>query len=456
MNYKQVSLKILKLLGASENISSVSHCATRLRVKVLEKNQVDFDKIKKIPEVLGVVENNDELQIIIGPGVESLYAEFINLNDSKNIKIRSSVDKPKLTFKKAFMDVTDFIAGAVLPSLPVIIAGGMISAVLVLGTLVFNLSPESGTYIVLNAIYTAAFTFLPIYVGYNVATRLRITPSLGALLGAVLVVSDINGVEGLSFLSIPISTVNYSNSIIPVIFGVLFMAVVFKPLDRVIPAEIKFFTLPLLTMIITVPVTLIVLGPMGTWVGDAIGLVLIWLNDKLGWLSVGVIGALTPFLLFSGTASGLYAPIFVAFAELGYENFIMPGMLAANLAVGGATIAVVTMLKNKEKKAISLSSGLTATFGITEPAIFGTLIKYKTPFLGATIGGLVGGLFAGFVHLKEFAFASPGVASIIAFINPDGTGTNLIMAILTMLLSFGSGFIITRLLGIKEEENSNE
>lgn len=454
MDYNELSQQILSKTGGSENVAAVAHCATRLRLKINNENLIDEVGLKQIKGVLGVVLNGKELQVIIGPGVDRVYIAFIKSGDFKE-KGEVADDNKPIEKKKEniFLKFTDFIAGSVLPTLPVIVAGGMISAVLVVLTLIFNLSNESGTYIVLNSVYTAAFMFLPIFVGYNAAQKLNVSPMLGALLGAVLVTPEINGIEGLNFLKIPIATAGYSSSILPVIFGVLFMSLVYKPIDKVMPKEIKFFAVPLLTMIITVPVTLIALGPIATWLGVIIGEALVWLNVNLGWVSVGIMGAISPFLIFSGTGSGLYAAIFVAFAENGFENFVMPGMLASNLAVGGAALATMTMLKNKDDKAMSLSAGLTAVFGITEPAVFGVLTRFKRPFIGATIGAAVGGLFAGFTHLAEYAFVSPGLASIIAFINPDGTFTNLIMAVLTMIIGFTVGFIATRLLGIEEGEH---
>ncbi|MFW8597708.1 PTS transporter subunit EIIC [Enterococcus innesii] len=456
MSNEEMSKEILDGLGGKENITFATHCATRLRVTINDEQQVNERKIESVKGVLGLVKNENEYQVIIGTTVNSVYAAFNRLLDrtetkEENEKVQSTNKK-----KNYFLIASDFIAGTVLPSLPIIVAGGMISAVLVVCTTFFGLSSETGTYKVLNSIYTAAFTYLPIFIGYNAAKKIEISPMLGALLGAVLVVPDVNGVEGLDFLGIPITAGNYSSSILPVIFGVLFMAIIYKPLDRYIPKEIKFFLVPLLTMLITVPITLICLAPIGTWLGQWIGTGLIWLNTNLGWLSVGVIGAATAFLMFTGTGSGLYAAIFLAFAENGYENFVMPGMLAGNLAIGGAALAAMTMVKNKDTKAMAFSSGLTAVFGITEPAIFGVLARFKKPFIGAAIGGCIGGLFAGFNHVAEYAFVSPGVASIVAFINPDGTHNNLLMAILTMMISFLSAFVATKFFGLSEgvEENN--
>lgn len=456
MSNTELSKEILSGFGGQDNIQFATHCATRLRLTIKDENKVDESIIKKIKGVLGLVKNENEYQVIIGTNVGSVYQEFSKLGDfskadtdSKTI-VETNESKGKKK-KSYYLLATDFIAGTVLPTLPIIVAGGMMSAVLVMCKTFFDLSTETGTYIILNSIYTAAFAFLPIFIGYNAAKKLTINPMLGSLLGAILVSPDISGVKNLDFIGIPVATASYTSTILPVIFGVLFMSIIYKPLDKYIPKEVKFFFVPLLTMIISVPVTLVCLAPIGTWLGHLIGVGLLWLNTNLGWLSVGVIGAASAVLIFTGTGTGLYAAIFLAFSENGFENFMMPGMLAGNLAIGGAAIAAMTLIKDKDTKGMAFSSGLTAVFGITEPAIFGVLIPYQKPFISAAIGGGIGGLFAGFTHVAEYAFVSPGVASLVAFINPDGSHTNLIMAIGTMIIAFVSAFIATKIIGISEK-----
>lgn len=460
---KNTSKEILVALGGEGNISTVAHCATRLRIAVNNESEANEEEIKGISGVLGLVKNLKEYQIIIGPGVEGVYLEFLSLGNFGTAGAMGQVssttdDEGEKQVKKTnyFLSITDFIAGAVLPTLPVIVAGGMISAVLVALSTFFGFSEEAGAYVILKSVYTAAFQFLPIFIGYNAAKKLNISPMLGALLGGVLVSPEINGVAGLDFFGIGVTEASYGSSVLPVIFGVAFMSIIYKPLDKRIPKEIKFFAVPLLTMLITVPVTVIAIGPVATWMGQVIGSALVWMNVNLGWLSVGVMGAITAVLIFSGTGSGLYAAIFLAFAENNAETFVMPGMLAGNLAIGGAAIAVMMMVQKEETKALALSSGLTAVFGITEPAVFGVLARFRRPFIGAAIGGAIGGLFAGFMNLAEYAFVSPGVASIIAFINPDGTQKNFIVAIVTMIVAFSTGFIATRLIGFDEKEGVNE
>jgi Phosphotransferase system IIC components, glucose/maltose/N-acetylglucosamine-specific len=454
--------EILSAIGGKENIDSVAHCATRLRLTLKDLTKVSKNEtVKSIKGVLGLVTMNNSYQIIIGPGVDTLYLEFIRLAKIKGSGIVPDTDnnaiedipkqKEKLTAKKAIMKAIDFISGSFLPTIPVIVAGGLISAILVCCTTFFNMNTESGTYIVLNAIYAAAFTYLPIYVGYNTAKKLGVTPMLGALLGGVMVSGNISGVENLNFMGIPIATVNYAQSVLPVMFAVLFMAFVYRPLEKRMPKEIKFVMVPVLTMLITVPITLIAIGPMGTWLGDGIATVMLWLSNSLGGGAVSLLAAFFPVMLFTGTGGGLFPAIFASFETYGYEGFIMTSLLAANLAMGGAAIATSFKLKNKDNKSVAMSTGLTAIFGITEPAIYGTLVRWKKPFIAAIIGSAIGGLFAGMMNVVEYVFSSPSVISIIAFMNPDGTMRNFIMAIITMIIAFGSAFIITLFMKIEED-----
>lgn len=445
--------EILSAIGGKENIDSVAHCATRLRLTLKDLTKVSDDEtLKAIKGVLGLVAMNNSYQIIIGPGVDAVYLEFIKLAEIKGAETTKPKQKEKLTVKKAGMKAIDFISGSFLPTIPVIVAGGLISAILVCCTTFFNMDPESGTYVVLHAIYVAAFTYLPIYVGYNTAKKLGITPMLGALLGGVMVSGNISGVENLNFMGIPIATVDYAQSVLPVMFAVLFMAVVYRPLEKHMPKEIKFVMVPVLTMLITVPITLTAIGPIATWLGDGIAFVMLWLNSNLGGVSVSLLAAFFPVMLFTGTGGGLFPAIFSSFSNYGYEGFIMTSLLSANLAMGGAAIATSFKLKNKDNKSVAMSTGLTAIFGITEPAIYGTLVRWKKPFIAAIIGSAIGGLFAGMMNVVEYVFSSPSVISIIAFMNPDGSMRNFIMAIITMVIAFTSAFVIT--LSMKIDEGS--
>lgn len=448
MSYKDMAKKFIAECGGVENIAVVNHCATRLRLTLNDQSKLSEEKLKSTPGVMGIVSRGKEIQIVIGTDVGNVYNEFIKLG---NFKKGGKVNEGEK--KNVFGTIVDFISGTFVPVLPILVAAGLVSAVLNICGIFFGLATDTGTYSVLNTINSAGFFFLPIYVGYSAAKKIGINPMMGAYLAAILVHSNIDGVAGLDFLGIPITQATYNTSVIPIILGVLFMSIVDKGVDKITPKEIKFFTKPLITILIVTPVTLIALGPLGIIIGNYVAEALTFINTKLGWLSVGLIGALTPILVMTGMNQALFPLVFAAMADKGYDAFVMPGMLAANVAIGAAALAIYFKSKDKDIKALSLSSGLTGIFGITEPSIFGVLLRFKNPFIGAMIGGGMGGIFAGIMQVKQYAVVSPGIAALPTFIQTDGSGvmTNFYLAIATVAISIVCAFIATWILGVKKE-----
>ncbi len=458
-NYQEIAKQILSAVGNEENVTVVNHCATRLRLTITNKNNVSESQLKMIEGVLGTVFRGNELQIIIGTDVGNVYNAFQSLGSFQSTgKINENLDKgltedpqqlnTQHSLKKNLLKIVDFISGTFVPVLPILVAAGLVSAVLNIAVTFFGLPAEGGTYTILTAVNNAGFYFLPIYLGFSAAKKIGIEPMLGAYLGGILLHSSIDGAKGLDFLSIPVPQTTYSSSVIPIILGVLFMYLIYKTIDKFTPKEIKYFINPLVTILIVTPVTLIILGPLGAFIGQYIADILGFVNDKLGWFSVGLIGAVTPLLVMTGTNQALFPLVFATMANLGYDNFVMPGMLAANVAIGAAAIAISFSTRNTDKRALSLSAGITGVVGITEPSIFGVLLVFKSAFIGAVAGGTIGGLFAGLVHLKQYAVVSPGIAAIPTFIPTNGAGinANFWFSILTILIAFGSSFVITYIL----------
>jgi beta-glucoside PTS system EIICBA component len=445
--YTEFAKSVLAYTGGIDNVGGVNHCATRLRLTVNNIEKVDIESLKKTPGVLGVVNRGNELQLVIGTDVGNLYQEFIKLgNFKKGGKVNENGTK------SIWGTVIDFVSGTFVPILPILVAAGLVNAVLTVLTTFFKLPTTSGTYLVLNAINAAGFSFLPIFVGFSAARKIGLNPFMGAYLASILLSSGINGVAGLDFLGIKFAAMNYGSSVLPIILGVVFMYFVDKGVDRITPKEIKFFARPLITILVVTPVTLIALGPIGIYLGNYLAAFLVWVNTNLGWLSVGLMGAFTPLLVMTGMNQALFPPVIASFTNFGYDAFVLPGMLAANVAVGAAALAVFLKSRNKDHKALSLSAGITGILGITEPAIFGVLLRFKKPFIGAIIGGGVGGLFAGIVGLKQYGIVAPGLAALPTFIAPDGSLGNFYLAIATICVSVIVAFVATWFLGFDDSE----
>lgn len=454
-NYQAMAQGIVEKAGGEGNIVSATHCMTRLRLVLRDASKFDTDGVKGVPGVLNVIIQNGEYQIVIGQDVPDLYAEIQKFN---GIKAGGAVEDAEAAAKDLAQDhgnvanaILSFIGGTFSPVIPVVIpvlvAGGLTGAVLSLLTSVFGVSAESGTYTVFYAINQATFYFLPIFIGFAAANRLKSNGFLGAFLGAILLYSSINGAEGLDFFGIPIQTITYNSTVFPVILGVLFMSVVYKFLQKHTPVFLKTIFVPLITMLITVPVTLIVLGPIGNTLGTWLANGVYAIYQAVPPLAVMIIGITTPLMVFFGMNNATYPVVFALMAAVNSDPLICTGMAPANVAVGGACLAAALLAKSVEEKSVSVSAGITALCGITEPGVYGVLFPKTYPLIGAMIGGGIGGLLAGLLGMTQYVISTPGFISLPAYIDPNGSSYNLMVSLAVMIVAVVLGFVATYLLG---------
>jgi PTS system beta-glucosides-specific IIC component len=452
-DYKKLSDDIIAACGGVENILSASHCMTRLRMNLKDASKLNMEEAKKIPGVINIVVQNGEQQFVIGQDVASLYEEI-----TKNeIKAAGSVDDPDAlkadtqTKGNVVEAILSYVGGTFSPIIPVFIAGGLTGAVISLLQTFAGLDASSGTVFVLTAIQQAMLYFLPVYIGFSSATRLKSNPYLGAFLGAILIYVTQNRPEVLNFLGIPVASIGYNGQIFPVVLGTLFMSVVYRFLQKTLPVVLRTVLLPVLTMLIVVPVTLIVLGPIGYWVGTALANAVLAIYRAFPALAVAIIGATTVWLVFFGMNNATYPVLFLLLAEVGSDPLICTGMAPANVAVGGACLAYALLQKDADKRGVGISSGITALSGITEPGVYGVLFPNRYPLIGAMVGGGIGGFLAGLFGLTQYVVANPGFISFAAYFNPDGTFGNFWGMMGVMVLAVVVGFVVTYVLGKKAE-----
>lgn len=456
-DYVSMANSIIDVVGGAGNIANVTHCMTRLRLQLVDASKLDEAKAKEISGVMNLIVQNGEYQFVIGQDVPNLYAEMVKHDDIVAGGSVEDVEAAKTDNKKKgkILDaIFSFIGGTFSPVIPVLVAGGLTGAVLTLLTSFCGVSADSGTYQIFYAINQAAFYFLPVFVGFSAANRLKVNGYLGAFLAVILLYSGINGVEGLDFLGLKIQTISYNANIFPIILGVLFMSVVYKVLQKYMPVYLKTIFVPLLTMLITVPVTLLVLGPIGNTVGT-------WLCDGLLALyyacppiAVAIVGATTCWMVFFGMNNATYVPLFLLLAELGSDPLICTGMAPANVAVGGACLAAALIAKKADEKSVAAGAGVTALCGITEPGVYGVLFVKKYPLIGAMIGGGIGGFIAGLLGMTQYVVSTPGFISFAAYITPAEMGggwRNLIVALSVMVIAVVVAFVVTLVLGKRME-----
>lgn len=457
-DYVQICTDIIVTCGGESNIANVTHCMTRLRIQLHDETRINKDEAKKISGVIDLIVRGGEYQFVIGQDVPALFAEFKKRDGIKTGGEIQDTDAVKQDVKAGrenfFANIMAFIGGTFSPVIPVLIAGGLTGAVLTLLTTFFGVSAEDGAYKIFYAVNQAAFYSLPIFIGFSASNKLKSNGYLGAFLGAILLYSTINNVEGLEFFGIKVQQIAYNSTVFPVILGVLFMSVIYKNLQKIMPVYLRTIFVPLITMLITVPVTLIVLGPIGnlagTWLADGV----LTVYRVAPAIAVMIIGITTPLMVFFGMNNATYPVLFLLIAEIGSDPLICTGMAPANVAVGGACLAAAMIAKNAEVRSVATGAGVTALCGITEPGVYGVLFVKKYPLIGAMIGGGAGGLLAGLLGMTQYVVSTPGFISIPAYINPDGTSRNLIVSLIVMITAVAVSFVITLFLGKRAEKKS--
>lgn len=459
MDYKKVGLDVLQLVGGASNVSKLTHCATRLRFELKDMSNVQVDKIEKLAGVISVVNKGGQFQVVIGNEVQTSYRAILNKLGNKVSDNKSSgKKKEKQGIVSEFISV---ISTTFTPMIPAITGAGMIKALLAILTLTGVLTSDSHTYVLLDTISDAAFYFMPILLAYGAAIKFECNPILAITIAGVLLHPNLGSLlasgESINFIGLPVRLTDYAGSVLPIIITVWAISYIERFAEKVSPSIIKFFTKPLLILLLTAPLALVVIGPFGTYLNDLVAAGAEFINGKASWLIPFLMGALQPFLVVTGTAWAMTPIATMQLSNLGAESVNGPGMLASNIAQGGATLAVAMKTKNKSLKQLAASSGFTAVLGITEPSLYGVTLKLKKPLIAAMIGGGIAGIYAGAVGLVRYAFVSPGLAALPAFIGENPM--NIVHAIVTCLIAFGVTFVLTWIIGFDdpvEEEEVNE
>lgn len=447
-----LAVEVISAVGGTDNILAVTHCATRLRFSLKNDKEIDDNEVKAIDGVMGVSNKGGQYQLIIGSSVPSLYQEvesILNKHNDNVGEVSETTDEKKGLINTIF----DVLSGTFVSIIPVLIAAGMISAVLSLLTTFGVVSAESPTYLVFSSIQSAIFYFLPIFAGYAAGQKLNMNPFVGMALGAILCFSTINGAEGLSIFGLGVAPVAYNSTVFPVILGVCLMSFIEKGLNKVIPDTLKTILIPSITLMIGVVGTLLVLGPIGSVVGTYLGSFISIVSDRVGWLAPGILALIYPVMIFTGMHYSLLPLVMTAFATNGFDPLLMVAGFIANLAEGGAASATAFLEKDKEKKAEATAIAISAICGITEPALFGITLRNRKTLIAVCLGGFAGALFAGIMSLKAFGFVG-GLPSLPLFIGPSEGLDNLIVAIISVTIAFFTTFALTIILNKRGEQNA--
>ncbi|WP_340967200.1 beta-glucoside-specific PTS transporter subunit IIABC [Bacillus sp. PPSBB_11] len=450
MENKELAGKIVKLIGGTENISQSWHCITRLRFNLNDENQVKVDELKTLDGVLGAQFQSGQFQVIIGAKVAEVYEEIDHLaghssNNSAPVKNTSKMNPIEVVF--------DVISGIFTPILPAIVGSGLIKGIMALFVSLGWLTETSSTYQVLQIFSNAVFYFLPFLIAYSAAKKFKTRESLalalaGILLYPTMIEGAAKGADPLNLLGLSIPLNNYTSSVLPIILGVLLLSFVDKWITKAIPKSLSIVFTPVLSLMITAPLTLAFIAPIGNVSGQYLEIFFTSLFNFAGPIAGLLMGGLMPLIVLTGMHYAFFPSTLASFEKVGYDIMLLPMNFIANMAQAGAVLGVIIRTKRVETRSLALSTLLPSFFGITEPAIYGVTLRLKKPFYASLIGGAVGGCFYGLFSVKTTAFSIPGITSLPTYIM-KGTN-NFQLALIGIALSFIVSLLITILLGFQE------
>ncbi|MBN3121997.1 beta-glucoside-specific PTS transporter subunit IIABC [Pectobacterium brasiliense] len=451
MNYQKLGVDILALSGGKQNVSKLTHCATRLRFEFNDSDAVQADAIAKLPGVISVVDRGGQFQVVIGNDVQITYRAILNEIGEMNGQRTASSKEPQ---KKGgiLSQIISVISTTFTPVIPAITGAGMIKALLAILKLTGLISADSTTYRLLDTISDAAFFFLPVLLAYGASIKFACNPILAMTIAGALLHPNLAQLLAsggpISFIGIPVRLADYAGSVLPIILTVWIMSYIEQFAEKISPSMIKFFTKPMIVLLFTAPLALVVIGPFGIFLNDLVASGAAIIDGKASWLIPMLMGGLQPFLVITGTAWAMTPIATSQLTRNGFEMINGPGMLASNIAQGAATLCVAFKTKNKNLKQLASSAGFTALLGITEPSLYGVTLKLKKPLIAAMIGGGCAGIYAGLAGLVRYAFVSPGLAALPAFIGENPM--NIVHALITCAIAIVVTFALTWIMGFDD------
>ncbi|HBD00208.1 MAG TPA: PTS beta-glucoside transporter subunit EIIBCA [Lachnoclostridium sp.] len=455
MDYNHLSKTILKNVGGEENILDVYHCITRLRFHLKDSSKVNEKEITDSEGIAGAQFKGSEFQIIIGNDVKNVYENFVShMKDFGRQDGEVSTEKTNIMTK-----LMDTLAGVFVPVLPAITAAGMVKSVLALLLAVRAISSESDIYQLFNILSDAAFYFLPFLLAVTSARKFKTNEFLAlTVAGSMMYPTIITGAAdggGLHVFGLTIPFINYSASIIPIVLSVWLLSKVYRFIDKRTPETVRLLIAPMLSLFIIVPISLGLLAPLGNYAGYYLAGFLTWIFAVSGPVAGLILGATIPLIVMTGMHYVVNPIVLQNLNQLGYD-FIAPLFFLCNIAQAGATLAVFTKAKDKKLKSLALSTGISAVFGITEPAMYGVNIREKKPFFASLIAGGIGGFVATMFGVKVYAFVMPGITGIPAYITQGGDNRNIVVILLSLLITFASSFGLTLILWKEKRINIKE
>lgn len=453
-DYAEIADTLIAALGGKENITRLFHCMTRLRFYVKDRTKIHEKEILKVSGISGVNWHEDQFQVIAGNEVNEMYKALEN----KGVPTDDAPATESQSSKSVVSKIIDSITGCMTPMIPALTAAGMIKVVLSLLTTFHLVTDTSSTYQVISMIGDVTFYFMPFLIAANAAKVFRVNQSLALFIAGVYLspafVSMVASDAAITLFGLPITKATYSYSVIPVILMVWITHYIELLVDRITPKMVKLILNPTLVILISAPIALIVVGPLGTIIGNGLAVAINFLSAKLGFIIVGILAATLPFIVMTGMHHALTPIGLNAIATGGTDSLIFVSQVCSNIAQSGSSFAVAVKSKDENMKQLASAAGVSALMGITEPALYGVTLKLKRPVVAAAIAAGIGGIVGGLLHVSLY-IAQNCIMAIPAFIGEKGM-SNLLYGIIMIVVSFVASFVLTFIFGFEDAEPEQE
>lgn len=429
LDYEKMSKQILQSIGQAGNLTTVNHCATRLRLGVKDINKINKSELSRIDGVLGVEVMPDQIQIIVGQIIEDLYHSFKQVSSFSGTSSNGSENSSgkKKNIGTLFIDFLELVAKIMAPVIPALICAGFFSLIIIIAQMFFHMKTTDSTYIILNSLGQTALYFLPVMVAYSSAKQFNTSPVLAIMLASFLLYPDWNSLVAkgsssgfTSYFGLPVHLQTYNGQVVQIILSIWIMSVLERWLKKVIPNAVRYFLKPVLLMLIMSVITLTITGPLGGLFTNGLSLFIDFLRKNVPWLTVPAIYtfAMTIGVFMPGFHLALIPIATQNLSTLGYDDIINIWFMAGTMVPGFVALWVALKTKDVKGKNISWTAAISALFGgISEPTLYGIL--YKIPVLYGVnfITGLVLSIYNGIVGTKAYAYGAYYLTNLLLFYN---------------------------------------
>ena len=471
--YRDLAQFIIDNVGGKENIISVVHCTTRLRFKLKGEAKANDDQLKANDGIVTVVKSSGQYQVVIGTHVDKVYDDVLAVGGlTGGGQVADDYeDKSNMSLMDRFIDL---ISGIFTPFLGVMAAAGMIQGLTsAMGSFGW-ISTTSGTYTILYAIGNGFFYFLPIILGLTAARKFKVNEFIGIAIGAAMVYPNILSLYNsktvlmtlfkgsiiespihATFLKIPVILMNYSSTVIPIVLAVWFASYVQKFVTKLIPGVVQLFLVPFFTLLITVPITFLVIGPVATWIADIIAAAIQAVINFSPILAAVIVGGFWQVLVMFGVHWGIVAAFYTELSSQGWDQMLLFSVSVCFSQIGVVT-AIIFQTKNPKTKAIALPALISGIFGVTEPAIYGVTLPRKKSFILSCIGGAIGAIPFALGGVKAFSMAGMGVFAFPMVIGKSHVTSSLIWWLISVIVSYLAGLLLQFIFGKSAVDSKEE